>query len=198
MILLGLTGGIGMGKSACEELLRQRGVSIIDTDRLARQLVEPGQPALAEIKGLCGPEIIGNDGRLRRGELARRVFSDTSTRTQLESILHPRIRSAWKAQVDDWKKESLKLAVVVIPLLFETGAENEFNAVICVASSAATQQLRLLARGWSPDHIAQRMNAQLSIESKMSKSNFVIWTEASLEIHAAQLDRILARVAGSS
>src|SRR5205807_4603737 len=90
MILLGLTGGIGMGKSTCADLLRERAVPVVDTDVLAREIVEPGQPALAQVQTTFGPEMIGADGRLLRDQLARRVFADPAARAQLEAILHPR------------------------------------------------------------------------------------------------------------
>jgi dephospho-CoA kinase len=189
--VLGLTGGIGMGKSAADSLLRQRGVAVIDTDLLARELVEPGQPALAEIRQSFGAEVLGPDGRLDRGELARRVFAEPEARRRLEEILHPRIRRLWKAQVQGWRAEGRPLAVVVIPLLFETGAEKEFEATLCVACSAATQHQRLRARGWSPEQIEQRISAQWPTEKKMAQADFVIWTEAGLDVHAAQLERAL-------
>lgn len=192
MKVLGLTGGIGMGKSTCAELIRQRGIPVIDTDDLAREVVEPGQPALAEIQGLFGPGLIGPDGRLRRGELARRVFADPAARKQLEGILHPRIRRLWLAQVDTWRAEGKPLAVVVIPLLFETGAQNEFDSTICVACSAATQHERLRARGWTAAQIAQRIEAQWPVEKKIALAHYVIWSEGGLDVHAAQLDLILA------
>src|ERR1700745_599585 len=119
MKLYGLTGGIGMGKSTTEKLLRERGIAVVDTDLIARQIVEPGQPALSEIKTLFGPDILGADGRLRRDELARRVFGDATARKNLESILHPRIRAIWQEQVEAWRKEGRPAGVVVIPLLFE-------------------------------------------------------------------------------
>jgi len=143
MEVLGLTGGVGMGKSTSAQLLRDRGVRVVDTDDLARQVVEPGQPALAEVLAAFGPEMAGPDGRLRRKELARRVFADPAARRQLEAILHPRIRMLWRAQVEAWRTEDHRLAVVVIPLLFETKAEAELDATICVACSVATQQERL-------------------------------------------------------
>jgi dephospho-CoA kinase len=192
MTVLGLTGGIGMGKSASENFLRRRGVPVIDTDLLARQLVEPGQPALREIKNIFGPAIVGPDGRLLRRELASRVFADPAARKQLEAILHPRIRVLWQSQVAAWRSENRPLAVVVIPLLFETNAEPEFDAIVCVACSASTQRQRLLARGWSPEQIGQRIQAQWPIEKKIAQADYVIWTDAGLDIHAAQLDRILA------
>ena len=191
MKVLGLTGGVGMGKSAADSLLRQRGVPVVDTDLLARELVEPGQPALAEIARHFGPDILCPDGRLRRGRLAQLVFADPAARQQLELILHPRIRQLWQTQIETWRAEGRPLAVVVIPLLFETGAEKELDATICVACSAPTQSQRLLARGWSPEQIQNRIRAQWPIEQKMTLATYVIWTEAGLDIHAAQLDRLL-------
>lgn len=190
MKVAGLTGGVGMGKTTCAEILRGRGVPVVDTDDLARQVVEPGQPALVEVGQLFGEEFIEN-GRLRREELAQRVFADSSARKQLEEILHPAIRRLWRSQVKAWQLEGHSVAVVVIPLLFETNAEQELDSTICVACSAATQRWRLAARGWSNDQVHQRIAAQLPIEAKMAKADFVIWNEAGLEVHEAQLDRIL-------
>ena len=194
MRVLGLTGGIGMGKSASAQLLRSRGVPGVDTDELARQLVEPGQPALAEVLAAFGPQLAGPDDQLRRDELARRVFADPAARQRLEGILHPRIRALWRAQVESWRAEGRPLSVVVIPLLFETKAEAEVDATVCVACSAATQQQRLQARGWSPEQIEQRLQAQWPVEKKMAAADYVVWTEADLAVHAAQIDRILRRL----
>jgi dephospho-CoA kinase len=195
MRVIGLTGGVGMGKSTSAQLLRLRGLPVVDTDDLARQVVEPGQPALADVRQAFGPDILGPDGHLRRDELARRVFPDPAARKRLEAILHPRIRALWQSQVDTWRQQAHRLAVVVIPLLFETSAEKELDATICVACTRTTQQQRLLARGWSPQHIEQRLLAQSPIDAKMARSDYVIWTEADLDVHAAQLDRILSRLA---
>jgi dephospho-CoA kinase len=189
--VLGLTGGVGMGKSASADLLRSRGVPVVDTDDLARQVVEPGQPALAEVREAFGPQIIGPDGRLLRGELAGRVFADSGARVRLEGILHPRIRALWRAQMQAWREEGRPLAVVVIPLLFETSAEAELDATLCIACALPTQRERLLARGWSAQEIGQRVRAQWPIEVKMARADYVIWTEAGLDVHAAQLDRLL-------
>jgi dephospho-CoA kinase len=195
MKVLGLTGGVGMGKSAAAQLLRTRHVPVVDTDDLARQVVEPGQPALVEVQQAFGPDVVGPDGQLRRDELARRVFADPAARKRLEDILHPRIRVLWRAQVERWRAEGCPLAVVVIPLLFETSAETELDSTICVACSAATQQKRLLARDWSPGHIEQRIKAQWPTDVKIARSDYVVWTEGSLDVHGEQLDRILAAVA---
>jgi dephospho-CoA kinase len=194
MRVLGLTGGVGMGKSASAQILRARDIPVVDTDDLAREVVEPGQPALAEIQRAFGPEMVGSDGRLRRGELARRVFSDAAARKRLEGILHPRIRQLWRQQVEAWRPAGHALAVVVIPLLFETKAERELDATICVACSAPTQFERLRVRGWSAEQIDQRIRAQWPIVEKLAAANYVVWTEGSLEVHAAQIDRVLDSV----
>ena len=192
MKVLGLTGGIGMGKSTSAQLCRARGVPVMDADNLARQVVEPGQPALAEVLTAFGSQFAGLDGQLRRDELARRVFADPAARRRLEEILHPRIRALWRSQIETWRAEGRPLAVVVIPLLFETKAEAaELDATICVACSAPTQQQRLRARGWSTEQIQQRLQAQWPVEMKMERADYLIWTEAGLHVHAAQIERIL-------
>lgn len=194
MRLLGLTGGVGMGKSTCAQLLSVRGVPVVDTDALAREVVEPGQPALAEIRQRFGPEVIDSNGALRRDTLARRVFAHSEERKELESILHPRIRALWRARVDSWRSQATPVAAVAIPLLYETKAEAEFDSVICTACSPATQHARLQARGWPSEQIHQRILAQWPVEEKIAQANFVIWTEGPVEIHAAQLERILSRI----
>jgi len=195
MKVLGLTGGIGMGKSTSGQLFRARGVPVVDTDDLARQVVEPGQPALAEVLAAFGLEFAGPDGQLRRDELAQRVFADPAARRRLEEILHPRIRALWRAQTETWRAEGLPVSVVVIPLLFETKAEAELDATICVACSAATQQERLRTRGWSIEQIQQRLQAQWPAETKIQRADYLVWTEAGLDVHAVQIDRILRRLA---
>lgn len=194
MRLVGLTGGIGMGKSTAAGLLRQRQIPLIDTDDIARAVVEPGQPALQEIAETFGTHVLGTDGRLRRDELAKLVFADPAARVRLEAILHPRIRQIWQQQAEQWRAEGCRLGVVVIPLLYETGAETSFDTVVCVACSAASQQQRLTARGWSAEQIHGRLVAQWPVARKMDRAQFVIWTEGVVEVHAAQLDRLLARI----
>src|SRR5258708_24773331 len=133
MKLYGLTGGIGMGKSASGNMLQKRGVCVADTDLIARELVEPGQPALGEIQECFGTDITGADGRLRRDELGRRVFADTTARKRLENILHPRIRTVWRGQVERWRAEGRAQGVGIISLLFVTAAAGHIDAVPCVA-----------------------------------------------------------------
>jgi dephospho-CoA kinase len=192
MKTFGLTGGIGMGKTTAAAWLAQRGIAVCDSDVIARELVAPGQPALEEIRSAFGAGVFDAHGRLRREELGRLVFADPAARRQLEAILHPRIRAVWQERLAEWRAAGRPVAVAVIPLLFETQAERQFDATICLACSAATQQERLLARGWSPEQIAQRNAAQWPIEEKIRRADYVVWTEGRVEVLAAQLERIVA------
>ena len=191
MILIGLTGGIGMGKSTTASILQRLGIPVIDTDLLARQIVEPGQPALAEIQQTFGRFVIDSDGRLRRDEVSRLVFADDSKRHQLEAILHPCIRELWLAQAAAWRAENRAMGAVVIPLLYETDAAKEFDVIVCTACSALSQRRRLEARGWNASQIDQRIAAQWPAHKKMDRSGFVIWTEPPMETHAAQVGRVV-------
>ena len=191
MKLYGLTGGIGMGKSAAGQILAQRGVPLIDTDLLARKVLEPGEPALAEVQRAFGPAVMATDGQLRRDELARIVFSDPAARHKLESLTHPLIRDLWKREVGLWQAQQKQLGIIIIPLLFETAAEKDFDATICIACSAVTQKKRLGERGWNPEQVNQRIAAQWPIEKKIAKADFVVWSEGTFEVLAAQLDRII-------
>ena len=194
MKLCGLTGGVGMGKSTAAGFFLRLGARVVDTDELARQLVQPGQPALAEIQHQFGPYLVAPDGTLRRDELARLVFASVIARQKLEAILHPRIREAWWAQVELWKAENVPLALVVIPLLFETQAEVHFQKIICVACSPAEQRVRLAARGWSDEQITQRIAAQWPVEQKIARAHHVLWTEGSLDSSAQQVLKVFERL----
>ncbi|MBE7500983.1 MAG: dephospho-CoA kinase [Verrucomicrobiales bacterium] len=191
MKLLGLTGGVGMGKSVAAACLAEWGLPVADTDELARQLVAPGQPANAEIRSAFGDPFFDPAGGLRREALARLVFADEPARRQLEAILHPRIRDAWQERVAVWHSEGRAGGVVVIPLLFETQAADAFDATICVACPAASQRERLAARGWSPEASAQRIRALWPIEEKLVAADFVVWAEGGVERTAEQLRCIL-------
>lgn len=193
MKLIGLTGGIGMGKSTVAAMLEQHGVPVVDTDVVARQVVAPGQPALAEIAAAFGGNVLDDGGCLRREEVARRVFANEALRHQLEAITHPRIRAAWRAQVDAWCAAGQARAVVVIPLLFETAAEKEFDIVLCVACTGQTQRQRLLARGWNDEQIRQRNAAQWPVDKKTALAGGVIWSEGALDVTAQQVTDFLER-----
>jgi dephospho-CoA kinase len=198
VIRLGVTGGIGTGKSTSAEIFARLGIPVADTDIIAREIVAPGQPALEAVRRRFGDEVLSPDGGLDRARMAEVVFSDPNARKQLEAILHPPIRAEWQQRFIRWEAGGHQVAVVVIPLLFETEAERLLDAVACVACTPASQRQRLRQRGWSEQHIDQRLAAQLPLETKVLQSDFVIWTEPPVEIHERQLRCLLASLAKSA
>ena len=192
MTRLGLTGGIGMGKSTAAKLLAKRGAKVCDSDALARELVAPGQPALTEIVEAFGSGVLLRDGSLDRTKVGELVFSDSAARAKLEGILHPCIREAWQTRIDNWAAAGERLAVAVIPLLFETKAESSFDKIACVACSPKLQRERLRGREWSDDQISNRISAQMAVGEKIKRADHVIWTDGTIEAHAAQWDDLLS------
>jgi dephospho-CoA kinase len=189
---LGITGGIGMGKSTAATFLRGRGLPVEDTDETSRQLTRPGEPALREIVDRFGAGLLDARGELRRDALAALVFSDPERLRELEAILHPRIREHWQSQAARWRSDGRNVGAVVIPLLFETRAESEFDAVVCLACSEGTQRHRLAARGWSDAEISRRLSRQWTVAEKIAKSEFVVWTDVPEPEHFAQWEEILS------
>lgn len=180
MIRIGITGGIGMGKSSASEFLARDGIPVADSDGIARELVAPGQAALGEIVAAFGGGMLRADGTLDRSRLGELVFRDSGARSCLESILHPRIRAQWQGRLAAWGASGARAGAVVIPLLYETSVEERFDTVVCVACSGATQRERLHRRGWSDGEVDRRNAAQWAVGEKMRRARFVIWTEPPL------------------
>ena len=192
MIRLGLTGGVGMGKSTASHFLCDLGFKVADTDDIARTLVEPGKPALEDIVKAFGKEVLQDNGALNRVKTAELVFSDDSKRLKLEDILHPLIRENWEIRLNEWSAQNEKLGVVVIPLLYETECERYFDKVVCIACSKDIQRQRLRQRGWSDLEIDQRIKAQLLIGEKMSRADYVVWTNGAIDTHANQWKELIS------
>tara|TARA_Y100000588_G_scaffold253930_1_gene268449 strand:- start:584 stop:1165 length:582 start_codon:yes stop_codon:yes gene_type:complete len=188
--VIGLTGGVGMGKSTAARLLAKGGLPVVDSDDLAREVVVPGQPALEEIAEIFGAEFIV-DGKLDRQRMAGEVFGDDAARARLEAIIHPRVRELWQGRIEQWRANEAPVGVVVIPLLFEVGAETEMDTVVCLACTANTQRDRLRARGWDAAQISARIGAQMDIARKMELADHVLWNEGTLEQLGEQLNVIL-------
>lgn len=183
----GITGGVGMGKSTVAQLLLERGIPVVDSDQLARDVVMAGAPALEEIRQTFGNGFITAAGQLDRPKMAQHVFAHPQARQKLEAIIHPRVRSLWLAQIKQWRATQVPRAAVVIPLLYEVQAESQMDHIICVACTEATQHARLHARGWTAEQIEQRIAAQMSVAEKMAQADTVLWTEGDLEALRAQL-----------
>ena len=189
--VLGLTGGVGMGKSTAARLLKKVGLPVVDSDDLAREAVQPGTEGLAEIADEFGEEFLKPDGSLDRDKMASTVFQDQAARRQLELIIHPRVRAVWENRIEQWREQKRPVGVVVIPLLFEVGLQDSFDAVLCVASTASTQRSRLRGRNWSDAQIAARIAAQMDIAQKMDLADHVLWNEGTPDQLGEQLNGIL-------
>ena len=189
--VLGLTGGVGMGKSTAARLLKKAGLPVVDSDDLAREAVQPGTEGLAEIADEFGEGFLKADGSLDRDKMASTVFQDQSARKQLEAIIHPRVRAVWENRIEQWREQKRPVGVVVIPLLFEVGLQDSFDAVLCVASTASTQRSRLRGRNWSDAQIAARIAAQMDIAQKMDLADHVLWNEGTPDQLGEQLKGIL-------
>lgn len=195
MVTLGLTGGIGMGKSTLGQILSEWSIQVIDTDDIAREIVQPGQPLLSDLEEEFGPSIIQANGELDRKALADIVFKDKEALNTLNSFMHPCIRQKWKQQLAAWKENGEQLACVIIPLLFEIQVHLEFDKIVCVACSNSSQYQRLKSRNWTDDQIKSRIGSQLSIQEKMKLSHFVLWTDTSIELTKHQMASIKNRLA---
>jgi dephospho-CoA kinase len=181
MLLVGLTGNIASGKSEVARRLERLGATVIDADRLARLVVEPGTPALAEIVARWGPRVIRADGSLDRQILRDIVFADAAERDVLERIVHPRIEAVREALLDEARRRGDRIVVCDIPLLFERGLESRFDCVVFVDAPDATRLARLRARRELDDATAQRMMAaQLPPGPKRHRAHFVVSNASSL------------------
>ena len=189
--VLGLTGGVGMGKSTAARLLKKAGLPVVDSDDLAREAVQPGTEGLAEIADEFGEGFLKPNGSLDRDKMASTVFQDKAVRKRLEAIIHPRVRAVWENRIEQWREQKRPVGVVVIPLLFEVGVQDSFDAVLCVASTASTQRSRLRGRNWSDDQIAARIAAQMDIAQKMDLADHVLWNEGTPDQLGEQLNGIL-------
>jgi len=193
MLIVGLTGGIGSGKSAVAEMFREEGAEVIDFDHLARLVVEPGKPAWRDIVDYFGPRILSSDRTLNRSAIAEIVFSDEESRKALEGFTHPRIFEKRDALLRRIKgKDPLSVVVIDFPLLFELGLRNGLDEVILVYVPREVQIERAANRGnLSREAVEKRLKAQMPIEEKRSLSDYVIDNQGSLTETRAQVQRIL-------
>jgi len=170
---VGLTGGVASGKSAVAALLRELGAVVIDSDQLAREVVEPGSPGLAAVVEEFGETVLTGDGHLDRAALGSLVFGDEASRRRLEGILHPLIRA--RAAEAEAEAGSGALVVHDIPLLVETGQADRFDAVLVVDVPVETQVERMVRdRGWSAEDARSRVAAQADREERRAVATHVI------------------------
>ena len=191
MITMGLTGGIGAGKSEASEYLKRLGIPILDTDVVARELVTPGQPALDEIVAAFGSAILDSQGHLDRSALGQKVFGDSAARQRLEAILHPRIYDGWTAWTREQSLQDQRLCAVVIPLLYEKGYDSHFQVTLALGCTPQTQRQRLHQRQWTDQMIDQRLAAQWPMSEKLQRANYCLWSEGQREALHQQIEVVL-------
>jgi dephospho-CoA kinase len=202
-LLVGLTGGIATGKSTVADLFRCLGAVVIDADQLARDVVAPGEPALAQIAREFGPDVLQADGRLDRQRLGAIVFGNAERRRRLEAITHPAIRTRFQARLQALADERFDgLVLFDAPVMVETGGHRLMDRLVVVVTDEATQLARLMARdGIERDEALRKIRSQMPVEEKAKLADHVIdnsgdraATEArTREVHGALLRELAAR-----
>ena len=188
---LGLTGGMGCGKSTAARFFADHGFRRIDTDALVRTEVLTAPDVVASIGGHFGRDVLGAGGAIDRARLARIIFDDNAARQWLEALLHPRVRALWQAQLGTAPEASW---VVEIPLLFENGLENRFDFVVCVACAPSLQLARLEQRGMARTLAEQRISKQLPLVRKTELSDFVLSNDGTPDFLRQQVSLLVARL----
>ncbi|MFH1115614.1 MAG: dephospho-CoA kinase [Pseudomonadota bacterium] len=192
MLVVGLTGGIASGKSTVSSLLQQMGVPVICADELAHEAVKPGAPALEEIRREFGDETIDEEGNLDRAAMARLVFHDPALRRKLESIIHPRVSEGKNKRLAVFRGQGHDVAVVDVPLLYESGWEKAFDLVVVVYVTRDVQERRLVERdGMSLDEAHARLEAQMPIDEKRDRADKLVDNTGSLQRTREQVESLL-------
>ena len=195
--VIGLTGGIGSGKSSVARMFEKLGATVIDADRLVHEVQAPGSPVLARIAEAFGPEVIGPDGGLDREALAAIVFRDPEARRKLNAIVHPAVGAAMLARVKEAREAGARLVVLDIPLLLETGGARAFglDAVVVVYAREEQQVARQLERnGYGREEAERRVRAQMSLEEKRRLADHVIDNSGSREATERQVRELHRRL----
>jgi dephospho-CoA kinase len=190
MLLVGLTGGIGAGKSTVAKMLEDRGAVVIDADDLARRVVEPGTPGFRAVVEAFGTHVVDSDGELDRIALASEVFADPTARQRLEAIVHPEVARLF-AEESERYRDTDRVLVYVVPLLVENHLEDMFDVIVVVASDATSRAERLAAaRDMAPGDIMARMDAQLPEEERERAADVVLHNDGSMADLEAQTDEL--------
>ena len=192
MIIVGLTGGVASGKSTVARMLKQKGALLLDADRIAREVVLPGEAAWSEIIAWLGPAIAGPDGAIDRGRLGELVFADPEARQRLNAIVHPRVIETFVRRTGEIEDRCGDAVLIYdVPLLIESRMDRLVDLVVVVYLPEEIQLLRLQGRdNLSREAALARMRAQLSLEEKRAHADIIIDNRGSLGETARQVDRL--------
>jgi dephospho-CoA kinase len=175
MLKIAITGGAGTGKSTVARMFKDLGAEVLDADQIAREAVAVGQPAWQELRRLYGADYFNPDGTLNRSRLAERVFANPEERRRLDRLIHPRVEAELRRRVAEVEGRGVKLVLVEVPLLFETGREAAFDRVIVVAAPEALQIRRLRGRdGRGAAEIRGILAAQWPLADKVARADYVV------------------------
>ena len=192
MKLIGLTGGIGSGKSTVAQLLVEQGWALVDADQIARDIVEPGQPALSELADAFGEDILNADGSLNRGLLASRAFASREKTDVLNSITHPRIQEETQARFEAARAAGDKFVVYDMPLLVDNGLNKSMDVTIVVDVEIEERVRRLVEfRGLDEEDARRRVAAQIPDDVRLAAADYVIDNNGPLEALDAQVERVV-------
>jgi dephospho-CoA kinase len=191
LLKVALTGGIATGKSYVVDRFREHGVTCLDADEIAHAVTSAGTEAAASIAARFGHDVLAPDGSVDRARLGSIVFADPAARKELEAIVHPAVYRVLRAAIAALEATGTSLAIADVPLLFETGAEREFDRVIVAACPAALQIARLVARGLTEAAARLRLAAQWPIEQKAARADFVIATDGTFDETNRQVEQVL-------
>jgi dephospho-CoA kinase len=196
MPLIGLTGGIGTGKSTVAEMLSEQGAYVIDFDVLSRIVVEPDKPAWQDIIDFFGKSVLNEDRTLNRVKLGDIVFDDEEKRRQLQGFIYPRLFEEYSRQVEEIRqKDPGAIIIVDVPLLIEIRLQHMFEKIIVVYAPEEQQLQRLIERdGLTQKDAVKRLEAQMPIEEKLNHADFVIRNTDSLEDTRTQVQQVLKQL----
>ena len=176
-------------------MFAKHGGRVIDTDAIAHQALAPRTVTHEAVVRAFGRDILNGDGTINRARLGDIVFADAQQRQRLNAIVHPAVRAAWLGQLDQWRRAGdCGVAMVIVPLLYEVAAQDQFVAVAVVACSEATQRRRLSGRGLSDAQARTRLAAQWPLAAKMERADFVMWNESSLAVLEQQVALVWNRL----
>jgi dephospho-CoA kinase len=188
-MVIGLTGGIGCGKSAAAACFAEFGFNVVDADQLAHQVLESAG-CVSQLQARWGDACLAKDGRPDRRWIAAKVFGEPAELAFLEALTHPEVARLRQAAVLDAKRHHL----VEIPLLFEKNLTNGFAMIVCVSCSEETRRARLLKKGLGDEEISRRINSQLPLSEKVKRSDVVLWNDGSLPFLRDQVAALVGRL----
>ncbi|KNC86804.1 dephospho-CoA kinase [Sphaeroforma arctica JP610] len=196
MKIIGLTGGIASGKSTVSQQLTQLNIPVIDADKIAREVVEPGQPALQKIKETFGEEFFLEDGTLDRPKLGQRVFGDEAARKQLNKITHPAIQNLMIKRMMGYFFTGYRMVVLDVPLLFESRVLLKIcSNTVCVYCNADQELERLMRRDkLGREDAEKRIGSQMPLEDKARESDYIIDNTGDLETLKERVEELVATV----